>query len=141
MPLFLCSVLSHAALNLSYAWTRAGTASPIEDATIYGSALQMTRDNGMKMAAACDNQPWMLNFANNLSKARSRTSGVADSKPDEGFKVVDRRLFTEEGELRKDAADQDRRWEEESAEKKRPLPHRKRRPKRPRRALLRPCHG
>src|SRR5579863_10462409 len=56
----------------------------------------------------------MLNFANNLSKARSRTSGVADSKPDEGFKVVDRRLFTEEGELRKDAADQDRRWDEDS---------------------------
>jgi hypothetical protein len=39
---------------------------------------------------------------------------VADPKQDEGFKVVDRRLFTEDGELRKDAADQDRRWEEES---------------------------
>ncbi len=42
---------------------------------------------------------------------------MADSKQDEGFKVVDRRLFTEAGELRKDAADQDRRWEEESAKK------------------------
>jgi hypothetical protein len=42
---------------------------------------------------------------------------VADPKQDEGFKVVDRRLFTEDGELRKDAADQDRRWEEESAKK------------------------
>jgi hypothetical protein len=42
---------------------------------------------------------------------------VADAKQDEGFKVVDRRLFTEEGELRKDAADQDRRWEEEAAKK------------------------
>jgi len=42
---------------------------------------------------------------------------VADSKQDEGFKVVDRRLFTEDGELRKDAGDQDRRWEEEAAKK------------------------
>jgi uncharacterized protein DUF1844 len=42
---------------------------------------------------------------------------VADPKQDEGFKVVDRRLFTEDGELRKDAADQDRRWEEDSAKK------------------------
>jgi hypothetical protein len=42
---------------------------------------------------------------------------VADGKQDEGFKVVDRRLFTEEGELRKDAADQDRRWEEEASKK------------------------
>jgi Domain of unknown function (DUF1844) len=42
---------------------------------------------------------------------------VAESKQDEGFKVVDRRLFTEAGELRKDAADQDRRWEEEAAKK------------------------
>ncbi len=39
---------------------------------------------------------------------------MADPKQEEGFKVVDRRLFTEEGELRKDAADQDRRWEEDS---------------------------
>jgi hypothetical protein len=42
---------------------------------------------------------------------------VADPKQDEGFKVVDRRLFTEDGELRKDAAEQDRRWEEEAAKK------------------------
>ncbi len=42
---------------------------------------------------------------------------MADPKQDEGFKVVDRRLFTEDGELRKDAADQDRRWEEESSKK------------------------
>jgi hypothetical protein len=38
---------------------------------------------------------------------------VAEQK-EEGFKVVDRRLFTEAGELRKDAADQDRQWEEEA---------------------------
>ena len=42
---------------------------------------------------------------------------MADPKQDEGFKVVDRRLFTEEGELRKDAAELDRRWEEEVAKK------------------------
>ncbi|MGD0962461.1 MAG: DUF1844 domain-containing protein [Candidatus Acidiferrales bacterium] len=42
---------------------------------------------------------------------------MADTKQDEGFKVVDRRLFTEDGELRKDAGEQDRRWEEESAKK------------------------
>lgn len=35
---------------------------------------------------------------------------------DEGFKVVDRRLFSESGELRKDAIDQERR-EEEAAKK------------------------
>ena len=39
---------------------------------------------------------------------------MADAKQDEGFKVVDRRLFTEDGELRKDAGEQDRRWEEEA---------------------------
>jgi hypothetical protein len=39
---------------------------------------------------------------------------LTEQKQDEGFKVVDRRLFTENGELRKDAADQDRRWEEEA---------------------------
>ncbi len=36
---------------------------------------------------------------------------------EEGFKVVDRRLFTEQGELRKDAVEQERR-EEEAASKK-----------------------
>jgi Domain of unknown function (DUF1844) len=41
---------------------------------------------------------------------------VAEPK-DEGFKVVDRRLFTEEGELRKDVVEQERR-EEEAASKK-----------------------
>jgi len=45
------------------------------------------------------------------------TSQVPDSKQDEGFKVVDRRLFTEQGELRKDAAELDKRWEEEAAKK------------------------
>jgi hypothetical protein len=37
---------------------------------------------------------------------------VADRQQDEGFKVVDRRLFTEEGELRKDAVERERLDEE-----------------------------
>jgi Domain of unknown function (DUF1844) len=42
---------------------------------------------------------------------------VADPKQDEGFKVVDRRLFTEEGELRKEAVEQERRDQEAAARK------------------------
>jgi len=41
---------------------------------------------------------------------------VADPKPDEGFKVVDRRLFTESGDLRPDAAAQE--WHEEEPKAK-----------------------
>jgi len=42
---------------------------------------------------------------------------LADPKHDEGFKVVDRRLFTEEGELRKDAVERERHEEEAAAKK------------------------
>lgn len=42
---------------------------------------------------------------------------MADPKQDEGFKVVDRRLFTEEGELRKDAVEQERRDAQAAAKK------------------------
>lgn len=42
---------------------------------------------------------------------------MADAKPEETFKVVDRRLFTETGELRKDAIEQERRDEEAAAHK------------------------
>jgi len=42
---------------------------------------------------------------------------VTEYKQDEGFKVVDRRLFTEDGELRKDAVEQERRDEEQAANK------------------------
>jgi uncharacterized protein DUF1844 len=42
---------------------------------------------------------------------------VADSKHEETFKVIDRRLFGEDGELRKDIVEQERR-DEEAAEKK-----------------------
>lgn len=41
---------------------------------------------------------------------------MADQK-DEGFKVVDRRLFTEQGELRQDAVEQEKREEEAAAKK------------------------
>lgn len=41
---------------------------------------------------------------------------MADSKQEETFKVVDRRLFTEDGELRKDVVEQQRR-DEEAAQK------------------------
>jgi hypothetical protein len=42
---------------------------------------------------------------------------VADPKQNEEFKVVDRRLFTEEGELRKEAVEQERRDQEAAARK------------------------
>jgi len=42
---------------------------------------------------------------------------VADSQRDEGFKVVDRRLFTEEGELRQGVVERERRDEEAAATK------------------------
>ncbi|HEY6467502.1 MAG TPA: DUF1844 domain-containing protein [Candidatus Acidoferrales bacterium] len=41
---------------------------------------------------------------------------MADQK-DEGFKVVDRRLFTEQGELRQEAVEQEQREEEAAAKK------------------------
>jgi hypothetical protein len=43
---------------------------------------------------------------------------VADTKPEETFKVIDRRHFTEEGELRQDVVEQEKREEEEAAAKK-----------------------
>ena len=42
---------------------------------------------------------------------------MADSKQEDSFKVVDRRLFTDEGELRKEAVEQERRDEEAAARK------------------------
>jgi hypothetical protein len=40
---------------------------------------------------------------------------VADPKQEESFKVIDRRLFTEDGALRKDVVEQEERREEEAA--------------------------
>ena len=42
---------------------------------------------------------------------------MAEPKQEETFRVIDRRLFTEEGELRKDVAEQARREEEAAAKK------------------------
>lgn len=42
---------------------------------------------------------------------------MADQKHDESFKVIDRRLFTEEGELRKEVLEQERREEEATSAK------------------------
>jgi hypothetical protein len=53
----------------------------------------------------------------NFQEHLPRTPAVADSKNEETFKVVDRRLFGEDGELRQDVVEQERRNEEE-AEKK-----------------------
>lgn len=46
---------------------------------------------------------------------------MAENKPEESFKVVDRRLFTPEGELRREAVDNERR-EEEAAAKQAAIP-------------------
>jgi hypothetical protein len=53
----------------------------------------------------------------NFQEHLLRTPAVADSKNEETFKVVDRRLFGEDGELRQDVVEQERR-NEEAAEKK-----------------------
>jgi hypothetical protein len=42
---------------------------------------------------------------------------LSDPKQEESFKVVDRRLFTEDGELRKEAVDRERRDDEAAAAK------------------------
>lgn len=45
---------------------------------------------------------------------------MAEQKPDESFKVIDRRPFTPEGELRKEALEQERRDEEAAASAQKP---------------------
>jgi len=45
---------------------------------------------------------------------------LAEQKPDESFKVIDRRPFTPEGELRKEAVEQERREEEAAASAQKP---------------------
>lgn len=75
------------------------------------------RDSGAAMAVLTMVRPDVLDFSiitSDFSSLRGFT--VADPKPDEGFKVVDRRLFTEEGELRPDAAAQE--WHEEEPKSK-----------------------
>jgi hypothetical protein len=45
-----------------------------------------------------------------------KDTNVADSKREETFKVIDRRLFTEQGELRKDVVEEEHREEEAKEE-------------------------
>jgi hypothetical protein len=59
----------------------------------------------------------MLDFALRSLESNSRTFPVAEPKQEETFKVIDRRLFTQEGELRKDVVEQERREEESVAKK------------------------
>jgi hypothetical protein len=56
---------------------------------------------------------------------------VADHKQEETFKVIDRRLFTEAGELRKDVVEQERRDEEAAAKKSAAHPHPQTKPGKP----------
>jgi hypothetical protein len=67
--------------------------------------------------AACPQAEADVKLACNFQEQLLRTPAVADSKHEETFKVVDRRLFGEDGELRQDVVEQERR-NEEAAEKK-----------------------
>jgi hypothetical protein len=59
----------------------------------------------------------MLNFIPTLKLAPEKETDVADPKQEESFKVIDRRLFTEDGALRKDVVEEEERREEEAAAK------------------------
>jgi hypothetical protein len=58
-----------------------------------------------------------VKLVRNFQEHLLRIPAVADSKNEETFKVVDRRLFGEDGELRQDVVEQERR-NEEAAEKR-----------------------
>jgi hypothetical protein len=59
----------------------------------------------------------MLNFLLTSQLAPEKETDVADPKQEESFKVIDRRLFTEDGALRKDVVEEEERREEEAAAK------------------------
>src|SRR6202451_3690369 len=67
--------------------------------------------------AACRRTEADVKLVCNFQELLLRIAAVADSKNEETFKVVDRRLFGEDGELRQDVVEQERR-NEEAAEKK-----------------------
>ena len=54
---------------------------------------------------------------------------MADSKPEETFKVIDRRHFTEQGDLRQEVVEQEKREEEDAAKKASTAPPPKTQPK------------
>src|ERR1700745_4400445 len=61
----------------------------------------------------------MLNFyltdCCKVKRAELKGNFVADPKQEETFKVIDRRLFSEDGALRKDVVEEEERREEEAA--------------------------
>jgi hypothetical protein len=67
--------------------------------------------------AACPGVEADVKLACNFQEQLLRIPAVADAKHEETFKVVDRRLFGEDGELRQDVVEQERR-NEEAADKK-----------------------
>jgi Domain of unknown function (DUF1844) len=67
--------------------------------------------------AACSRMEADVKLVCNFQEHLLRIPAVADAKNEETFKVVDRRLFGEDGELRQDVVEQERR-NEEAAEKK-----------------------
>src|SRR6202453_2058790 len=67
--------------------------------------------------AACRRTEADVKLVCNFQEHLLRIPAVTDSKHEETFKVVDRRLFGEDGELRQDVVEQERR-NEEAAEKK-----------------------
>src|ERR1700679_4120012 len=67
--------------------------------------------------AACRRAEADGKLACNFQEHLLRIPAVTDAKHEETFKVVDRRLFGEDGELRQDVVEQERR-NEEAAEKK-----------------------
>jgi hypothetical protein len=72
---------------------------------------------GAAARAACRRAEADVKLACNFQEHLLRIPAVTDSKHEETFKVVDRRLFGEDGELRQDVVEQERR-NEEAAEKK-----------------------
>src|ERR1700683_3021643 len=73
--------------------------------------------HGAAACAACRRAEADVKLVCNFQELLLRIAAVADSKNEETFKVVDRRLFGEDGELRQDVVEQERR-NEEAAEKK-----------------------
>src|SRR6202167_1030509 len=72
---------------------------------------------GAAARAACRRAEADVKLACNFQEHLLRIPAVTDSKHEETFKVVDRRLFGEDAELRQDVVEQERR-NEEAAEKK-----------------------
>jgi Domain of unknown function (DUF1844) len=67
---------------------------------------------------ACDGLGADVKLARNFNPDSSRTLAVADPKhEDTSFKVIDRRLFSESGEIRPEVVEQERRDDEAAAQK------------------------